>query len=374
MIDKEKFAELAKKYLEGKATPDEKDFLESHYNAMHTGKPLGSVMDEASAGNLKSEMFDYIRSEIGKPSVRHIAARRRHLRYTAVAASLLAICIAAFLLRPGTKSPDNKITIAQTNYIVTDTMQKLLLNDGTMVWLNAKSRLRYPADLGKRGQRDVYLEGEAYFEVKSDKLHPFLVHTQGLTTRVLGTKFDVKAYNPKSIEVTLVEGKVMLTAGTPAAAHRPGAAAMDTLFLGPNERAVFIADKLQSMPSAKATGTPDSDKQHLPASGLFSGTAALSKHTVMNASHYASWRNGELIFDREPLGSVLETLGRKLDVSIKAAPDLLDYPVSIRITSQSIDNILFEITRQVKRKKPGDHQPYEPGTQYKKTGSEYYIE
>ena len=82
------------------------------------------------------------------------------------------------------------------------------LSDGSRIILNADSKLTYPAHFSNT-QREVYLEGEAYFEIHHDTTNPFIVHSENLSTTVLGTKFNVSAFpNEKEILVSLVEGKV----------------------------------------------------------------------------------------------------------------------------------------------------------------------
>lgn len=84
----------------------------------------------------------------------------------------------------------------------------MVLPDSTTIHLNSGSRLSYNKDFGK-GNRQVWLSGEAFFEVTKDAAHPFLVNTDRMTVKVLGTVFNVKAYNTKEdIETTVVEGKV----------------------------------------------------------------------------------------------------------------------------------------------------------------------
>lgn len=86
----------------------------------------------------------------------------------------------------------------------------LELPDGTKVWLNADTHLTFPSQfVGER--REVRLEGEAYFEVRHDKSHPFIVHTEHFATRVLGTSFDVRAYSGSTPCVVLVEGSVSVS-------------------------------------------------------------------------------------------------------------------------------------------------------------------
>ena len=86
--------------------------------------------------------------------------------------------------------------------------KKVVLPDSTTVHLNSGSRLTYSKDFGK-DNRQVWLSGEAFFEVTKDAAHPFLVNTDRLIVKVLGTVFNVKAYDTKEdIETTVVEGKV----------------------------------------------------------------------------------------------------------------------------------------------------------------------
>lgn len=87
---------------------------------------------------------------------------------------------------------------------------EILLSDGTKVWLNAGSRLVYP-DFFNDKNREVFLVGEAFFEVEHDKNHPFIVQTTDIRIKVLGTQFNVSAYpSDNIIETVLTEGKVRL--------------------------------------------------------------------------------------------------------------------------------------------------------------------
>ncbi len=87
---------------------------------------------------------------------------------------------------------------------------QIVLSDGTKVWLNSDTKIKYPGNFSKN-QRDVYLNGEAFFEVAKNAHQPFVVHTSGVNVKVLGTKFDVKAYGDEDqIETSLFEGKIDL--------------------------------------------------------------------------------------------------------------------------------------------------------------------
>lgn len=85
------------------------------------------------------------------------------------------------------------------------------LSDGTRVWLNADSRLRYPTQFRRVGERRVYLQGEAYFEVSADSLRPFIVTAAGTDVMVYGTEFNVHARSANCVRTTLVEGVVAVS-------------------------------------------------------------------------------------------------------------------------------------------------------------------
>lgn len=88
---------------------------------------------------------------------------------------------------------------------------KVNLPDGTEVWLNAASSLKYAANLLQYGKRKVSLQGEAYFQVAKDKAHPFVVETEKQLVEVLGTHFNINAYSDeKVVKTTLLEGSVKI--------------------------------------------------------------------------------------------------------------------------------------------------------------------
>ena len=149
---------------------------------------------------------------------------------------------------------------------------KLVLSDGTKVWLNSASKLKYPVAF-TGGQRKVFLEGEAYFEVAADTVHPFLVETSGMSVTVLGTGFNVMAY-PEEMEaaVTLVHGKVGVQTD-----HRQQ-------ILHPDEQYVYQT------------------------------TTRRGTVRKVDVSQYVDWKDGILNFDSMPLEELTRRLGRWYDV------------------------------------------------------------
>lgn len=87
----------------------------------------------------------------------------------------------------------------------------IVLSDGTQVWLNADSRLKYPITFSKNIERRVYLQGEAYFDVSADSLRPFIVTAAGTDVMVYGTEFNVHARSADCVRTTLVKGVVAVS-------------------------------------------------------------------------------------------------------------------------------------------------------------------
>lgn len=155
----------------------------------------------------------------------------------------------------------------------------VLLPDGSRVWLNADSKLKYPEQFTAY-ERRVVLEGEAYFEVKKDSKHPFIVRADEMKIRVLGTCFNVSAYeSDKEIITTLDEGKI-------AIGHCGSKSSQYTM-----------------LPGQTATYEKGS-----------------SKCTIQSDEYYqdaSSWRNNKLTFRNEPLEDVLKVLSRQFNVNFQ---------------------------------------------------------
>lgn len=146
---------------------------------------------------------------------------------------------------------------------------ELQLSDGTKVWLNAASSLKYPSTfIGD--QRVVELMGEAYFEVQHDSRHPFIVKTETQTVKVLGTSFNINTYRKKEV-TTLVQGKIAL--------HT---AKGDEKILSPGDQATINANRL-----------------------------TVGK---VNTQDYTAWKDGLIVLNDQDLQEIFHQLERWYDV------------------------------------------------------------
>lgn len=182
----------------------------------------------------------------------------------------------------------------------------LLLSDGTKVWVNAATRISYMNDFTHRTTRDVYLEGEAFFEVAHNPDQPFIVHTSGIDIKVLGTSFNVKCYpEEETIETTLVNGKVQIQQSD-AKGNRIG-----DVELKPNQRAVFNKE---------------------------SKVINIEQVTEGNGG---SWRQEKLVFDGESIDDVFRQMERWYNVRIHVEnKGRLDCKLTATIENESLEEVL----------------------------------
>lgn len=153
---------------------------------------------------------------------------------------------------------------------------KLSLEDGTQVWVNANSQLKFPVKFDKN-ERRVILDGEAYFEVSHDTKRPFYVESKGNEVKVLGTHFNINAYNA-DVRTTLSSGRVQVS-------HSG-----ESLFLEPGEYANFVGGRLSK------------------------GKADLE--------HDLSWHNNQFYFKKETIVEIASTLSKWYDIQVKFKQDV----------------------------------------------------
>ncbi|WP_426291686.1 FecR family protein [Dyadobacter endophyticus] len=159
----------------------------------------------------------------------------------------------------------------------------LTLSDGTRIWLNSGSKLVYPSHFGK-GQREVYLEGQAYFSVTHAENAPFYVHTKDMEVKVLGTEFDVSAYDDDPYTATvLTKGSVELTT---------------------QRQALFGSKKTKITPGTRA---------------VFDQERAALQTQQVDVREYVSWKDGYLELNSAPLAEILKKLSRyyRVDIELK---------------------------------------------------------
>lgn len=282
--NKEYFVQILKKYRLGEATSEEIKFLESYYNLFDLNEDLITDQNEADYLPLKNAIKANIDQKIAQYEKKPLTMPSKYgwAKYAAAASILLFISAGTYFLMRNNRKANNLVAnnyknikpggnkatltlaggktitlddatngqIAQqagvsisktangqivytagqsTDEILQNTITtpkggqyKVVLPDGTNVWLNAASSLTYPTAF-KGTERFVTLNGEGYFEVTKNKEMPFRVRSVGQTVEVLGTHFDIDAYADEAlVKTTLLEGSVKVSVQANSAVIVPG--------------------------------------------------------------------------------------------------------------------------------------------------------
>ena len=179
---------------------------------------------------------------------------------------------------------------------------KIMLSDGTKIWLNAGSRLKYPAKF-KGNTREVYLTGEAFFDVAKDKKHPFIIHTDKMDTKVLGTSFNVQAYPGNATqEVSVLTGRV-------------------------NVKSTVTEENVYVTPGQKVVFKSKSNK--------------LQAFTDIPLNSISLWRKNIIVFEDAPLPEVIATINRKYNVTVEIGnKDLNNLKISAYFKELPVEQVV----------------------------------
>lgn len=187
---------------------------------------------------------------------------------------------------------------------------QLVLEDGTKVWLNSKTTFSYPTSFGNKS-REVQLEGEGFFEVAHNKNKPFIVKTKKYDIKVLGTTFNVNAYNDKGsiFETSLLEGSVDIVSSQESDRH---------IHLNPKERVI-------------------------------EQNGSLLKESIGNQEHFR-WIDGLICVDDIPFSELTSKFATYYDITIRIEnPKLSDYRLTGKFRqADGIESALRVIQRDLK--------------------------
>lgn len=295
--------ELIQRFQNGQCTPEELKLLQQWVAQLDLSDEAAAT-DATQLQSIKEQMYRQITARV--VPLHRKTARRRYI----AAAGWLVLIASSILLwytfqRTGSQQKRRVLltTIVNNENLV----KRITLPDGTTVCLNRNSRLEFDAQQYNHDQRFVTLTGEGFFEVTEDPGRPFVVETGNLRTRVLGTAFNIEAYQQESeIRVSLVNGKIALD---------DTATAQSTL-LAPDQ------------------------------------TLRYSKHSrtwellPVEAQRVALWTQGWLVFNELPLQEALARIGERYNLAIEYKPELLH---NKRITAGfkpgpwafALENVLF---------------------------------
>lgn len=284
MADLKHINNLLKRFVDGLYTRKDADDLLKHFHAGKYNTEISEAMDnvweemeEDEVSSLQHQQYReearLLLSRIRKPEKRFSFIP--YLRYVAIVAVILSIGWGGFRL---IRSNQEKVLTYTEVHVKNGEHKRIILPDGTSVTLNAGSYLRYPREFITDVRR-IEMNGEAFFEVTRDEEKPFLIHTKDADVKVLGTSFNVKAFDmDEQLTVSVQTGKVQVD--LPEAMMR----------LLPDEQ--FVMDKTK---------------------GEFQKRNEDARLSTV-------WIKGGLYFNRTPIRTVVNELVRMYNRTIEFAP------------------------------------------------------
>jgi ferric-dicitrate binding protein FerR (iron transport regulator) len=238
-MDKQYFLKLLHKYRHGDLSREERNFLISYYNLFQQ-EP--DVLDSLSAGEkeaFKQEIKQAVWNKIAQSEkpVSKLRYLQTNFVKLAAAAVLFFVLTAALYLAINRRPAAGRMESANLSSTQHRENRVIFLPDGSTVILSPESKLNYPSSFDGMEKREVFLEGQGFFDIRHNVSRPFIVHTGKLKITVLGTAFNIKALpGDPQIIVTVKRGKVRVSN-------------QDNILgdITPNEQISFDSEKQQSV-------------------------------------------------------------------------------------------------------------------------------
>lgn len=212
-MDKHYFIKLLRKYLNGHSTKEEQQYVEKYYSLFQNEPGIRDILGIEETNELKKDLQNKVWSNISlkEQPVKKIKTLNNNYLRAAAAILVLLFISSLFFLKSGT--PEKQVAVTPTAPAPEHKQNRIIfLPDGSSVILSPGSKLNYPSSFDDMLKREVYLEGQAFFDIKHNASRPFIVHTGKIETRVLGTAFNIKAIPGESeITVTVKRGKVKVS-------------------------------------------------------------------------------------------------------------------------------------------------------------------
>ena len=301
MMDEREFSKLIKKYQRCELSENERKLLDDWFEKLGQDKvhALWTTDDKFA---LKQRILQRIK---GGDEQDDSATRKGVVALWRVAAAILLLAVSSYIIWNVVDEPRSAAVISQLSAV----SGKVILPDGSIVWLKDNSELIYPAQFAG-AKREVTLKGEALFEVAKDPDHPFTITCGELTTTVLGTSFHIKSID-NDIEVVVLTGKVSV---------KPSNGSVDAaLVLLPNEKAVYHG----------------SNRQLAKLESVKEERAALLRRTEY-----------EMRFEDARMSEIIQRIERKFEIHVTVKdPTVNNCMITADLTDQSLNRTLTMISQ-----------------------------
>jgi ferric-dicitrate binding protein FerR (iron transport regulator) len=305
-MDIRRLSDLIEKYKRGECSPQEKELLDNYLESFQNNPDEWNENEMGNQRIIEEKIYSEIMDSINKEKNHYFIGVFLSPSLLKRAASIIFILILVSGILNLSGIFEQKTSSVVWQEKVTSPGEKSVLNlsDGSKVTLNADSKLKYP-DHFDNASREVYLVGEAYFEIHHNINRNFIVHTGNLTTTDLGTKFDVSAYpENKTIAVSLLEGKVKVSRNEKGKVGR-------IAILKPKEQLVY-------------------DKEN-----------NVSSFNVFDFLEVVGWKDSVYKFVNEPLRKVLPQLERAFGVKFRLTDQsVLAQKITIKFERNSLQTVI----------------------------------
>ena len=270
--------DLLDRYFKGETSQEENELVENWLDKNGNSPSEWQYFNQNQKDEWLAGTYSDIQNSIRTNSPKVVTmSERKFLWRRIAAAAVFIIAFALYLEWPVLQNRLFPVQLAVLN-VPLNQKKQITLADGSRIWVNAGSELKYPKNFNRK-TREVYLSGEAFFDIKHDVSKPFIVHTGELTTTVLGTAFNIKEDKSlNTIAVTVSRGKVSVSNGRKLLG-----------FITPNQQISFNSLNNKSI------------------------------QTEVNANQVIAWQEKELRFEDITFGEAALQLGQRFNVKISFA-------------------------------------------------------
>jgi transmembrane sensor len=301
-MTKEEFLKLLDRYIAGKCTEAERQSLDRFFASFQEDDPWQQSWELTARERIKLEIYTSLNRQMDEEQVTGLSVWRR-----AVPAVLRIAATVVVTLGLGWLIYTRFYSEPSPRYITQKTIRgqraTVTLSDGSVVRLNAESQITYPEKFAA-DTREIQLTGEAFFDVHRDPGHPFIVHSQGLKTSVLGTSFNIQAEaTATTVQVTVKTGRVQVEPEGDDSSRR--------LVLTPTQQATYTR-----------------------------ANASLTRQTVA-LDRYLAWTDDVIYLDNTPIREMAQILEKWYGVTISLEKEGLgNCLISGKYKSDQLINIL----------------------------------
>ena len=302
-MSRDQIEALLDRYIKGETSTEENVLVERWLEENGNSNTEWAGFDQSGKDKWLSSVFGGIKNTIHADDAKVIILpQRKRLfgRSVAAVAAVLIIFSALYIEWPALQ---NRLQPVQLTSLRAPANQKkeITLADGSRVWLNAESELKYPKTFDGK-TREVYLSGEAYFDIRHNAAKAFIIHTGKVLTTVLGTAFNIKEDKSKhTVEVTVTRGKVSVANGNKLLG-----------VLTPNQQISFNILKAQA------------------------------SQIVIDANEVIAWQQSDLQFDDVSFADAVMQLQQHFNIKISFSNDKLKNCrfTGTSLNGESLDKIL----------------------------------